>query len=305
MSVSYSYGGYMFGTLSGGVFHVPSPNDNSPNSSGVITENTSTFQVNQPVTDTGGNVIPATYMGYVTVSGTQYMILSDGPVGYLMYQSSTAPSSLNSVLNGTSSPTVTASNNAFCFLAGTRIATSFGSVAVENIKIGDYVLGQDGIQQKVYWIGTKTMTSFFTPKEQLPIEIAANALAKGLPQRNCRVMPSHAILIEDVLVVAGKLVNGTTIRQLTPADLGVTYTYYAIETEGHSIIFAEGMPVESKGNIKGDHFAFDNWNEYVALYGENGRNYSALPYRRVRLIDDLPIELSDMLPSIDNMHKVA
>jgi len=295
----------MFGTLSGGVFHVSSPTDNVPNSPGVISENTSTFQVNQTVVDSGGNTTPATYKGYVTVSGTQYMIVYDGSVAYLLYHTSTAPAALNSVINGTSSPTVTAQNNAFCFLAGTRIATNSGYVPVENINIGDYVLGREGVQHKVYWVGVKTMTSVFTPKDQLPIEIAANALAVGVPERNCRVMPSHAILIGDVLVVAGKLVNGSTIRQLTPAELGMSYTYYAIETQDHSIIFAEGMPVETKGNFNGDHFSFDNWVEYVALYGEDGRDYPALSNQRVRLIDELPSDIVDRLPERDRLQKAA
>ena len=105
--------------------------------------------------------------------------------------------------------------------------------------------------------------------------------------------PAHALLIDDILVVAGKLVNGTTIRQLTPAELGFSYTYYAIETECHSIMFAEGLPVESKGVFKGDHLAFDNWDEYVELYGPTGRTYAALPNPRIRLIDDLPESLID------------
>jgi hypothetical protein len=47
-------------------------------------------------------------------------------------------------------------------------------------------------------------------------------------------MPSHTILIDDVLVVAGKLINGSTIRQLTQAELGLNYTYYTVETEFHN-----------------------------------------------------------------------
>jgi len=84
------------------------------------------------------------------------------------------------------------------------------------------------------WVGIKTVPSVFTPLDQLPIESSADVLGSVMPKRNCRVMPSHTILIDDVLVVAGKLINGSTIRQLTQAELGLNYTYYTVETEFHN-----------------------------------------------------------------------
>ena len=104
-------------------------------------------------------------------------------------------------------------------------------------------------------------------------------------------MPAHAFLIGDVLVVAGHLINGSTIRRMTRAELGETFTYYAIETEDHCLILAEGAAAETKGNIKGNAGAFDNWSDYVALYGEEGRSYPNMDYPRYRMIDELPQEI--------------
>ena len=60
-----------------------------------------------------------------------------------------------------------------------------------------------------------------------------------------------------------------------------------------------------RDSIKGDHFAFDNWEEYVALYGADGRDYPVLPNHRVRLIDELPGDLIDKLPQAGCLKKAA
>ena len=90
----------------------------------------------------------------------------------------------------------------------------------------------------------------------------------------------------------------STVKQLKPAELGLNFTFYAIETEFHSIIFTEGMPVETKGNSRGNSRAFDNWDEYLSLYGENRRDYPVLPNQRIRLVDELPAQLVGQAPSV-------
>jgi len=221
------------------------------------------------------------------------------------YLFSVGPSSVPALNDNINNFSVTQSNSAFCFLTGTRISTPQGAVAVENLNVGDEVTCADGTTTRVFWVGKKTTTSVFTSVDNLPVEIAAGALGQNIPQQALRVMPAHAVLIDNTLVVAGQLVNGASIRRLSPNELGETFTYYAVETEGHSVILAEGVPVESKGNFKGNSEAFDNWDEYVRLYGEHGRDYLLLPYERIRMIDELPTHIYSRINALVAQKKVA
>jgi len=108
------------------------------------------------------------------------------------------------------------------------------------------------------------------------MRVAAGILGDWLPHRDLTLTAGHALLIDDVLVNAGALVNGTTIRRLTRAECGETYTVYRIETETHDLILAEGAPAETFiGNVSRQ--AFDNFAEYDALYG-NKPEMTELPY---------------------------
>jgi hypothetical protein len=68
------------------------------------------------------------------------------------------------------------------------------------------------------------------------------------------------------LVNAGALVNGSSITEV--ANLPERFTVSHIETEDHDIILAEGTPAESYIDYAGRR-AFDNYADYVALYGED------------------------------------
>lgn len=153
-----------------------------------------------------------------------------------------------------------------CFMKGTRIATPDGEVAVETLKIGDLVLTAEGKAMPVRWIGRQTVSTIFAdPLRVLPIRITAGALGENLPVRDLLVSPDHALLVDGVLIHAGALVNGTTIRR--ESDVPTTFTYYHVELADHSLILAEGVPAETfVDNV--DRLAFDNWEEHEALYGD-------------------------------------
>lgn len=153
-----------------------------------------------------------------------------------------------------------------CFLPGTLIACP-GEHAVETLEIGDLVLTADGRPVPVKWLGRQTVLPIFgLPASRQPICISAGALGDGLPVRDLRLTATHALLIDGVLVHAGALVNGTTIRRIASPELGERFVVYHIETENHEIVLAEGTPAETFiDNVSRERF--DNYAEYQALYG--------------------------------------
>jgi hypothetical protein len=170
-----------------------------------------------------------------------------------------------------------------CFLPGTAIATPDGLRAVETLAMGDRIVTADGRDIAVKWVGRQTLvTAFRMPEGRRPVAIAAGALGPNVPARMLRVTADHALLLDGVLVNAGALVNGTTIRRLTDAELGARCTVFHIETEDHDIILAEGTPSETFLDTV-TRARFDNFAEWQALYG-------AEPETMVEL--DLPRALS-------------
>jgi Hint domain len=137
-----------------------------------------------------------------------------------------------------------------CFVAGTKIATPDGDVAVESLKIGDEIRTLHAGIQKVKWIGRRNYDGRFIRgnRAALPIRIRQNAIAENVPARDLWVSPGHAISIDGVLIHAARLVNGVSVIQAASVD---EVTYFHIELENHEILFAENCPAES---FMGEHF---------------------------------------------------
>ena len=105
------------------------------------------------------------------------------------------------------------------------------------------------------------------------------------------VSPDHALLVEGALIQAGALVNGTSIVRET--NVPMTYTYYHVEVEDHSLILAENAPAETfVDNV--DRLAFDNWAEHEELY-PNGKQVLELPYPRAKAHRQVPVSIRVML----------
>lgn len=144
-----------------------------------------------------------------------------------------------------------------CFLAGTRIATPNGDIAVQDLKAGDLVLTASGEAKPVRWLGQSTISPRFADRlRAAPIRITAGSLGENMPSRDLLVSPAHAMFINNILVEAGALVNGMTIRREAMPD--ECFIYYHIELENHELIMAEGAPCESFIDHV-DRMNFDNW----------------------------------------------
>ncbi|WP_238365272.1 Hint domain-containing protein [Mesobacterium pallidum] len=207
------------------------------------------------------------YQGTVEVNGTLYpLVLNTGETGTLLIMFDNYDDALWAVNN---IPSVSGNGADFtaCFGAGTQIATPDGQRAVETLAIGDPVLTVDGREIPVKWVGRQTVIpAFHLPSRLKPVLIKAGALGDGLPTVDLTLTADHALLIDGILVHAGALVNGTTIRERPWAETEVRFTVYHVETEAHDIILANGCPAETFIDNVGRR-AFDNHAEYIALYG--------------------------------------
>ncbi len=131
-----------------------------------------------------------------------------------------------------------------CFVAGTRIATESGEVAVQTLRLGDRVRAVlSGRWETVEWIGHRVIDITRHPrKDQVwPIRVSAHAFGPCQPGRDLWLSPHHGVYLGDVLIPVGLLVNGTTVRQIQLPAID----YWHVELPRHEVILAEGMPAES------------------------------------------------------------
>ncbi|WP_456769700.1 Hint domain-containing protein [Bradyrhizobium sp. USDA 3650] len=70
------------------------------------------------------------------------------------------------------------------------------------------VLCSDGQIMPISWIGRQTVSTVSGDKERvLSIRVKAGALGPNMPWRDLLVSPDHALLVDDVLIQAGAIVN--------------------------------------------------------------------------------------------------
>jgi autotransporter passenger strand-loop-strand repeat protein len=172
-----------------------------------------------------------------------------------------------------------------CYLSGTRILTVHGEVAVEDLRVGDAVVLASGGTAPIAWLGHRAVSrSFGDPLRMLPIRIEAAALGERMPVRDLLVSPDHALLLGGVLIQAGALLNGTTIRR--ERDMPELYTYYHVELADHALILAEGVAAETFVDTI-DRMAFDNWHEHHARWPA-GREIDEMPLPRAKSARQVP-----------------
>jgi Hint domain len=153
-----------------------------------------------------------------------------------------------------------------CFAAGTRIDTPDGRISVEDLRAGETVLLASGGTRAVEWIGRRRIDlhRHANPEMVRPIRIMANAIADGIPRRDLRISPDHALFIDGKLIPARLLRNGTTVLEEHDCQ---SVTYFHVELDAHDVLLAEGLPAESYLDT-GNRSAFENAGLPVMLHPE-------------------------------------
>ena len=129
---------------------------------------------------------------------------------------------------------------------GTRILTAQGERAVEDLRAGDLVValrGPGGLRP-VRWVGWRRIDIARHPRPELvlPVRVRRGAFGAGMPHRDLRLSPEHAVFVNGVLIPVHLLVNGATVvREAGVAEV----TYWHVELDRHDILLAEGMAAES------------------------------------------------------------
>lgn len=161
------------------------------------------------------------------------------------------------------------------------ITTPDGERVVEDLAIGDLVLTADGRAVPVRWMGRQRMVNhpFGVPQRRAPVCIAAGALGQNLPHADLYVSADHGMVWEGLVVNAGAMVNGTSIRFVALSELPAAFTYFHIETEGHEVVLANGAPAETFVDYA-TRSHFDNYQDYLDLYGAE-RVVAEMPRPRV------------------------
>lgn len=142
-----------------------------------------------------------------------------------------------------------------CYLAGTKILTEAGEVAVDDLKIGDMVVTADHGPQPIRWIGSRKLSLWcLRANEKLrPIRIKAHSFGALMPSRDLLVSPQHRILIrgDDAQRLTGQREVMLAAKFLLPLS-GVEVAtdlqeveYFHILFDHHEIVLANGTPSES------------------------------------------------------------
>ncbi len=135
-----------------------------------------------------------------------------------------------------------------CFVAGTRIETRDGPVAVEALRPGDLVRavlrGARGAGwAPVVWTGHRHVLCARHARDEdvWPVRVVAGAFGPGRPGRDLYLSPDHAVFDSAALIPVRYLINDATVAQVPTEQV----TYWHVELPSHDVLLAEGLETET------------------------------------------------------------
>lgn len=139
-----------------------------------------------------------------------------------------------------------------CFSTRMLIRTLSGhNFAIEDLRVGDKILAYDWQNKhqtvkNITWIGYKTIKiNPETPYNNIaeyPVRILKNAIATNIPSKDLLVSPEYCLFFDNQFIPVKMLVNNYSIFY----DHSITeYTHYHVETDGHSVVWTNGMLTET------------------------------------------------------------
>lgn len=140
-----------------------------------------------------------------------------------------------------------------CFAEGSRILTSRGYVAVENLRPGDLVETLDDGPRPIRWVGQSELNWPGAIEGQKPIHISAGALGVNRPRQDLVVSPQHRMLLSNVPTDMGHGLNEVLAPAIALTGLpGIrqmkgkrSVTYFHVLLDHHAVIQSEDVATES------------------------------------------------------------
>jgi len=177
-----------------------------------------------------------------------------------------------------------ATTNVLCFYQGTQITQANGqNISVEDLNIGDLIHTHKGILP-LKWLGRRKVTKSVRQQypHQLPVVIEGGALGFNMPSTDLMVSQGHTILVEGHLICACLLENDINCYRANCDDLPDDFEYFHLEfAEEEVLLLSNGTPTASYVNTQ-SRMMFDNYQEYIDLYGDLNAEIKPLEYKHRR-----------------------
>ncbi len=235
--------------------------------------------------DTGGTNSTRVKLGVNSPSNITLASGWSAPAAY--YQNLNGVAQANSgtgLIFSLSGSLPTPSSSVPCFYQGTQITLANGqTISVEDLKIGDLIHTHKG-PLPLKWLARRKVIKSIRQQfpHQLPVVIESGALGVNMPSTDLMVSQGHTILVDGHLICAALLENEINCYRARCEDLPDEYYYVHLEFQDEEVLLlSNGAPTASYVNTQ-TRMMFDNYQDYIDLYGDLNAEINPLEYKHRR-----------------------